>query len=161
MSIGWDGSPRTPGVHPLHHVNHHRSRGTAVAVLIALGSLLVACGSDDASSSDTTSRESSYEEIPMSEVLEGLPAMLAAADEAQAAADADDFDGVLASYDDLHEVWEEVEGTVKATDRDLYEQIESAQSLIKDGGESADTSRVTTGVQQQADAVATFVDENG
>ena len=52
-------------------------------------------------------------------------------------------------------------GTVKATDPDLYEAIETAQSLIKDGGETENATRVATGVLGQAEAVATFIGENG
>jgi hypothetical protein len=57
-------------------------------------------------------------------------------------------------------VWEEVEGTVKATDRDLYESIETAQGLIKDGGESEDAERVSTGVADQEAAISSFVEAN-
>jgi len=67
---------------------------------------------------------------------------------------------VLSSYEELHEVWEEVEGTVKSTDRDLYESIETAQSLIKDGGESEDADRVSTGVADQEAAIGSFVEAN-
>ena len=93
----------------------------------------------------------------MEEVLAQLPDILAAGEAAGAAAEEGDFDAVLAQYEELHEVWEEVEGTIKATDLDIYEEIETAQSLIKDGGENEDAERVATGVADQADAVNSFI----
>ena len=38
-------------------------------------------------------------------------------------------------------MWEEIEGTIKDTDRDLYERIETAQGLIKDGAENENAER--------------------
>ena len=141
-----------------------RRRFTGLALAGALGatSLLAACGDDDDASSDTTAATAPEDvQAPMDEVLTGLDQMLGYADEAEAAAAEGDFDKVLTEYDELHEVWEDVEGTVKATDRDLYEEIETAQGLIKDGGESEDAERVATGVADQKTAVTTFVEANG
>jgi hypothetical protein len=134
----------------------------ALSGLLGLGALLAGCGDDDQASSDGTATTLAPEaiQVPLSEVLDGLPVMLEAAETAEDAAVAGDFDTVLAEYEELHEVWEEVEGTVKATDRDLYETIETAQSLIKDGGENEDAERVTTGVTDQAAAVETFIEDN-
>lgn len=140
-----------------------RASGLVLAGLLGLGSLLAACGDDGAdTSADTTQGTGSPEDVkvPMAEVLAGLPVMLEAADAADAAAVDGDFDAVLAHFEELHEVWEEVEGTVKATDRDIYEAIETAQSLIKDGGENEDVDRVATGVADQADAVGSFIEGN-
>lgn len=140
-----------------------RATGLAFAGLVGLGSLLAACGDDEPdTSADTTEAAGSPEDVkvPMAEVLAGLPVMLAAADAADAAAADGDFDAVLTHFEELHEVWEDVEGTVKATDRDLYEAIETAQSLIKDGGENEDAERVATGVADQADAVGSFIEGN-
>jgi hypothetical protein len=96
----------------------------------------------------------------MAEVLAGLPDMLTAADEADAAASDGDFDAVLEAFEEVHEIWEGIEGTIKDTDLDIYEAIESAQSLIKDGGENEDAERVATGVADQATAVESFVEGN-
>ena len=38
--------------------------------------------------------------------------------------------------------------------------IETAQSLIKDGGENENAERVATGVADQADAIASFIAGN-
>lgn len=135
----------------------------ALAGLLGAGSLLAACGDDDspaAGDSTSTSRSPEDVQVPMSQVLEEIPAMLAAADEAAAAAAEGDFDAVLSSYDELHEIWEEIEGTIKTTDRDRYEAIEGAQSLIKDGGENEDAERVATGVADHEAAVDAFVADN-
>jgi hypothetical protein len=131
----------------------------AVVLLVAGWSLAAGCGSDDDGATATTAA-SSYEEIPMSEVLAGLPDLVASAEAALAAAEAGDFDATLDHYDELHEVWERVEGTIKATDLDRYEEIETAQSLIKDGGENEDAARVAKGVADQRAAVDAFVQEN-
>lgn len=140
-----------------------RTATVGAAAALVLGALLGACGSDAETGADTTTTTagSGYEEIPMAQVLTQIPTMLAAGESAQAAAEADDFDQVLADYEELHEVWEAVEGTIKATDRDLYEAIETAQSLIKDGGENEDADRVDKGARDQASALDRFVKENG
>lgn len=141
-----------------------RATGLAFAGLVGLGSLLAACGDDDKADTSAEATEAAGPpedvKVPMAEVLAGLPVMLAAADAADVAAADGDFDAVLAHFEELHEVWEDVEGTVKATDRDLYEAIETAQSLIKDGGENEDAERVATGVADQADAVGSFIEGN-
>jgi len=134
----------------------------ALAGLLLAAALGAGCGDDDGGDADapTTEITSSYEEIPMAEVLTRLPALLAAGDAAGAAAEQGDFDAVLAEYDELHDVWVVVEGTIKATDRELYSGIETAQSLIKDGGENEDADRVAAGVRDQADLVGIFVEGN-
>lgn len=141
---------------------HRRLTGLALASLLGLGSSVAACGDDDKAGAPAETTAGAPEDVkaPMEEVLAGLPVMLEAADAAEAAADEGDFDAVLAEYEELHEVWEEVEGTVKDTDRDLYEAIETAQSLIKDGGENEDAGRVSTGVADQAEAVDSFIEGN-
>ena len=63
-------------------------------------------------------------------------------------------------FDELHEVWEGVEGTVKSTDSDIYERIETAQGLIKDGAETKKADRVATGAADQAAAVQDFIAAN-
>jgi outer membrane murein-binding lipoprotein Lpp len=133
-----------------------------VAAVVLVSGLLAACGSDDddATGATDTTTASGYVEIPIEEVLAGLPAIVAAGEAADEAAQAGDFDAVLAEYEELHEVWEEVEGTIKATDRDHYEAIETAQSLIKDGGENEDADRVATGVADQAAAIDSFIAGN-
>ena len=133
-----------------------------VAVLACLGVAavsFVACSDD--SSGDSASGETPEDiQAPMSEVLAKLPTMVAGGDAAKAAAAADDFDKASQEFDELHEVWEEVEGTVKSTDSDIYERIETAQGLIKDGAETKKADRVATGAADQAAAVQDFIAAN-
>ena len=81
----------------------------ALAALLGAGGLLAACGSDDDASTGTTvtTTESGYEEIPMDDVLAGLPTILAAGEAADQAAQAGDFDAVLDEYEELHEAEEQ------------------------------------------------------
>jgi hypothetical protein len=137
-----------------------RSSGLVLAGVLTLGPLMAACSDDDPEESSTTTAPEDVK-APMEEVLAGLPEILEAGEAADAAAAEGDFDAVLAEYEELHEVWEEVEGTIKDTDRDTYEEIETAQSLIKDGGENEDADRVSTGVADQKTAIDTFIEENG
>ena len=103
-----------------------------LAGALALGATSLASCSDDepakASSASTTSPEAV--KAPLTEVVVKLPKMLAGGDAAAAAATAGQFDTASKEYDKLDEVWEEVEGTVKDADRDLYEAIETAQGPV-------------------------------
>jgi hypothetical protein len=133
-----------------------------MAAALGLGAL-AACGGDDSSADESTSTTGSPEDVkaPMEEVLAGLPTISAAGTAAATAAEAGDFDAALSSYDELHEVWEEVEGTIKDTDEDTYEAIETAQGLIKDGAENENAERVSQGATDQAAAIDDFIAANG
>ena len=143
---------------------HPARRAAGLALTLALGiGALAACGSDDDTPAGSDATEAGSPEdhkAPMEEVLAGLPKIKAAGDEAATAAAAGDFDAALASYDELREIWEEVEGTIKDTDRDVYEAMETAQSLIKDGAENDDPDRVAQGAEAQATAIDEFVAAN-
>lgn len=141
-----------------------RAATFAVALTLGLGAL-AACGDDEATSAEsttTTAGAGSPEEhkASMDEVLAGLPRIKEAGAAAAVAAAADDFETILAKYDELHDVWEEVEGTVKDTDRDAYEAIERAQGLIKDGAENDNADRVRQGAEDQATAIDAFIEAN-
>lgn len=140
-----------------------RAAGLALVLAVGVGSL-AACGDDgDTAAGTTTTGAGSPEDVkaPMEEVLVGLPTIREAGTAAAAAAESGDFEAARASYGALHEVWEEVEGTVKDTDLDAYEAIETAQGLIKDGAESENAERVTRGATDQAAAVDAFLAANG
>jgi Ribonuclease G/E len=144
-------------------VPHRARRGLrlfAVLPLVLAGPTFIAACSDD-SSGDTKSAETPEDvKAPMSEVLDKLPTMVDMGNEAKAAAADGDFDKASSEFEELHEVWEEVEGTVKDTDADIYEEIETAQGLISDGAENEDAERVATGADNQAAAVQQFIDAN-
>jgi hypothetical protein len=133
--------------------------GVAVLGLGALG----ACGDDDDSGADESAESSTtgYELVPMSEVLAGLPTLVEHGNEAASLGATGDYTGALAEYEELHELWEEIEGTVKDTDRDLYERFETAQGLIKDGAENEDAERIQQGADDQAAAADEFTAANG
>jgi hypothetical protein len=130
------------------------------ACLLATVMFVAAC--DDGSSGKEKSTQTTPEDVkaPMSEVLTKLPTMVKDGNEAQTAAADADFDTAASTFEELHEIWEEVEGTVKAEDADIYERIETAQGLIKDGAENKNASRVATGAADQATAVQQFIDAN-
>ena len=143
---------------------HPARRAAGLALTLALGlGTLAACGSDDETPAGSDTTESATPEdhkAPMEEVLAGLPKIKAAGDEAAAAAASGDFEAALASYDERHEIWEEVEGTIKDTDTDAYEAIATAQGLIKDGAENEDADRVAQGAEAQGEADDAFVAAN-
>ena len=130
-----------------------------LSCLVVAAVSFVACSDD--SSGDSASGETPEDvKAPMSEVLAKLPTMVDGGDAAKAAAADGDFDKAAKEFDELHEVWEEVEGTVKSTDPDIYERIETAQGLIKDGAETKKAARVATGAADQAAAVQDFIAAN-
>jgi hypothetical protein len=133
-------------------------RVAAAACLLAASAFMAACGSDGSAKTTTTTPEDVP--APMSEVLAKLPTMVSRGNDAKTAAESGDFAQASSEFDELHEVWEEVEGTVKAEDADIYERIETAQGLIKDGAEAEKAARVSTGAADQAAAVQQFIDAN-
>jgi Ribonuclease G/E len=135
-------------------------RFLAVVLCLLTGAMFVAACSDDSSGETTSEQTPEDVKAPISEVLTKLPTMVEGGDKAKTAAADGDFEAAAEEFDELHEVWEEVEGTVKDRDADLYEQIETAQGLIKDGAESKNAERVATGADDQAAAVQQFIDAN-
>jgi hypothetical protein len=141
-----------------------RARGgfrvlAVMACVLGMATFVAAC-SDDESSGSKSEQTPEDVKAPMSEVLDKLPTMVDLGNEASTAASDGDFDTATEKFDELHEVWEEVEGTVKDTDADTYEQIETAQGLIRDGAETEKADRVATGADDQAAAVQQFIADN-
>ena len=128
----------------------------AVSLLAVVG--VAACGDD--SGSESSSSSAGYEKVPMADVLAGLPVMVGHGRAAASAAAQGDYTTALTEYDELHEIWEEIEGTIKDTDRDIYERIETAQGLIKDGAENDNSERVEQGADDQAAAADEFAAAN-
>ncbi len=142
-----------------------RPRSLALAAVFALGlGSLGACGDDDDAGTvegDDTEQAPEDVKVPMAEVLAGLPGLVEHGNEAASLANLADYQGALDEYEELHELWEGIEGTIKDTDRDIYERIETAQGLIKDGAENDNAERVQQGADDQAAAVADFQAANG
>ena len=137
-----------------------RSRFLAVmACVFVAASFLVACG--DNSSGETKSEETPEDvKAPISAVLSKLPSMVDSGNAAKSAAARGDFAAAAKQFDELHEIWEQVEGTVKDKDAEIYERIETAQGLITDGTENKNAERVATGASDQAAAVQEFIGAN-
>jgi hypothetical protein len=132
-------------------------RAVAMASLATFGvGLLGACGKDNPSSSTTTLTP---EEVtaPMADVLVGLPQMVILGNKAASDGQVGAFDDADAETGKIEDVWKTVEGTVKATDQNTYEKIETAQGLIKDGAQAHNADRIQQGAQQQSDAVDAFI----
>jgi ABC-type glycerol-3-phosphate transport system substrate-binding protein len=143
----------------------HRAATLVLALTFGVAAL-AACGDDEATSAEgttTTAAAGSPEEhkAPMEEVLAGLSTIQQAGEAAATAAEDGDFETALAEYEELHEVWEEVEGTIKDTDPDAYEAIETANGLIKDGAENENADRVRQGADDLAAEIDAFVEANG
>jgi hypothetical protein len=124
--------------------------------LLALGGL-AACG-DDAKSDDTSDRIAPEDvKVPMDQVLNGLPEIVEHGNRAAAAGNSGDFATASREYDELHEGWEAIEGTIKDSDLDTYEAMETAQGLIKDGADHKNAERVQQGADDQSEAAQAFI----
>ena len=108
---------------------------------------LAACGSDTKTSTSTSSSASSSASSSSADphtkvssdadVAVGLRKMLTQAEEVVDAGS--DKTKAEAAGDELHETWEEVEGTVKQKEPDTYTQIEEDLSLLRDADKDAAT----------------------
>jgi hypothetical protein len=139
----------------------HRRTALAFTALLSLGTIGAACGDDGGSSGGTTTVAPEDVKVPLEEVIAGLPAISAGGAAAAEAAAEGDFEGALAAYDALHEDWEGIEGTLKDTDPDAYETIETAQGLMRDGAENGIAERVADGAADQAAAIDGFIADHG
>ncbi len=139
-------------------------RAVAIASVALLGMLGAACGddADDGAGATTTSTTLSPEDVkvPLADVVAGLPALESGGADAATAAAAGDFQAAIDAYDALHELWEGIEGTLKDTDPDAYEAIETAQGLMRDGAENENAGRVADGAADQAAAIQAFIAAN-
>jgi hypothetical protein len=106
-----------------------------LAAALSLGSI-AACGSDAKTATSAGSSASSSSADPHTkvssdaDVAAGLRKMLTQADEVVDAGS--DKTKAEAAGDELHETWEDVEGTVKQKEPDAYAQIEEDLSVLRD-----------------------------
>ncbi|MSO86198.1 MAG: hypothetical protein EXQ71_01600 [Acidimicrobiia bacterium] len=117
-------------------------------------------GSTDAVESTVATPAPESVTVPMVDALAGLAAVDDGGTAAVVAATAGEYDAALVAYEQMHSEWEKVEGTVKDTDPDAYEAIETAQGLMRDGIESDNADRVGQGAVDQSDAITSFTDGN-
>ena len=136
-------------------------RAVAIASVALLGMLGAACGDDaDDGAGATTTLSPEDIKVPLADVVAGLPALESGGADAATAAAAGDFQAAIDAYDALHELWEGIEGTLKDTDPDAYEAIETAQGLMRDGAENENAERVADGAADQAAAIQAFIAAN-
>jgi hypothetical protein len=137
-------------------------RALALVALSALGlGVLGACGDDEKGSGTTTTLSPEDVKAPMSEVLAGLPQMVVLGNKAASEGQVGAFDDADDETGKIEDVWKTIEGTVKDTDIDTYEKIETAQGLIKDGAKAHNAERIQQGAQDQSDAVDAFIAGHG
>lgn len=136
-------------------------RAVAIASVALLGMLGAACGDDADDGAGATTLSPEDIKVPLADVVAGLPALESGGADAATAAAAGDFQAAIDAYDALHELWEGIEGTLKDTDPDAYEAIETAQGLMRDGAENENAERVADGAADQAAAIQAFIAANG
>lgn len=135
-------------------------RAVAIASVALLGMLGAACGDDADDGAGATTLSPEDIKVPLADVVAGLPALESGGAAAATAAAAGDFQAAIDAYDALHELWEGIEGTLKDTDPDAYEAIETAQGLMRDGAENENAERVADGAADQAAAIQAFIAAN-
>jgi hypothetical protein len=119
---------------------NNRHFRAAPLVLVAALTLagLTACGDDDSSAStDTTIPQAAASGSPEDkispddEVAKGLKKVVTEAEEIGSGTDAA---RAAAAYEEAHETWEEVEGTVREKEPDIYAEIETDLVNLKKAG---------------------------
>jgi hypothetical protein len=140
----------------MHCPSARRALALSAVALIGVTSL-AACG-DDSGKADSSSDEVAPEDVKVSmgEVLAGLPEVVEHGDQAASAAATGDYTKALSEFEELHEVWEGIEGTIKDTDLDAYEAMETAQGLINDGAQHDNAERIQQGADDQRAAADAF-----
>ena len=139
---------------------HTRRRSIGLQTVLAtvvVGVSLSACGSDSAKvQATTTSSGSTYEVVPDAQVTAGLKKVrsFAAVIESQAP---NDTKAAEATFGELHEVWEEIEGTVRAKEKQQYLDLEDALGGIKLGVQEKKLDRVTSGVADLNSALDAYL----
>src|SRR5687767_4781452 len=105
----------------------HRSLLRALFIVALPFVALTACSDDDdkaTTASAVSGSEDPHAKISAdADVAVGLKKMVTEAKES--------------GYDEAHETWEDVEGTVKEKEPDIYAQIEEDLTLLKNSGDDA------------------------
>lgn len=138
-------------------LNTRLRRALAVGTLASLLVGPAACGGDDEGSDTSTTLAPEYVKVPMSEVLAGIPQLVAHADAASSAAATGDYTTAQAEFAQLLDVWFTIEGTIKETDPEMYRRFETAQSLINNGAETDNAERIQIGADDQEAVADEFV----
>ena len=125
--------------------------------------LVAACGSDDDSDSgaaaDATTAGSddetvgSYEIVSDSAVAQGYAAMIAE----MTALSADPTSADAAALEEVHEMWESFEGTVKQQDPESYLASEEALDSFLEAGDAQDGATMATATAKMSETAATYL----
>ena len=134
----------------------------SLLALLALASLAAACGDDDDSSASTDhiTEVTAPEDVkaPADEVAAGLTEMDELAKRVVAAVEADDTDKATELYDETHETWEEVEGTIKDNDEDAYLAFEDALASLQTAARDGDLDKARAASSDISTAVSSYLE---
>ena len=131
-----------------------RQRTLLLAAPVALLALLTACGDDDGGSSDTTAApEASYEIVSDATVAQGYASMLTE----MAKLSADPSTATAAALDEVHEMWEGFEGTVKQNDSEAYLASEEALDAFLEAGAKKELAAMAAATQKMTLASAAYL----
>jgi len=130
-------------------------RGLLLTASVAVLALLTACGDDDGGgSSDTTEAPAaSYEIVSDAAVAQGYASML----EDMAKLSADPGTATEEALDEVHETWEDFEGTVKQNDADAYLASEEALDAFLEAGAKKDAAGMAAATQKMTEASAAYL----
>ena len=132
--------------------------GSVLAVL-AIGGLVAACGDDDDSSSKSGATTTAPEEKRASDadVAEGLKKIDTLGQDIHAAIQAGDKDKAAELIDQIEPTWEDIEGTIKANDENLYLQFEDAFAALGLAAKATDATKAQTTAANISGAVAIYL----
>jgi hypothetical protein len=139
------------------HTDRPRTRRTKrlLTGAIIATSLLSACGSDDDddSAGSEASAEGEYEIVPDSAVATGYAQLVSQMTQLSADPATADEDAL----DEVHELWESFEGTVKQNDPDAYLASEEALDAFLEAGGDADGAAMTAATAKMTTTSAAYV----
>jgi hypothetical protein len=130
------------------------ARRRTVMACLAAGTLLfaTACGSDD-DDDESESTEEGYEIVSDAAVAQGWAQMLGR----MAALSADPGTADEESLEEVHELWEGFEGTVKQNDPDAYLAAEEALDAFLEAGEDGDAAAMASATEKMTTTSATYL----
>ena len=131
--------------------------------LLTLATFAAACGDDDdgdATATGDSTKVTAPEDVkaPADEVAAGLEEMDQLAKDVVTALEDDDTDKASELYDEAHEVWEDVEGTVKDNDEDAYIAFEDALSSLETAAADGDVDKASAASVDISAAVSTYLE---
>lgn len=148
-----------------HSTRRLRRRAALLAPALALAPLaLVACGSDEDSSSEATAaagneaaegedEEGEYEIVSDAAVATGLATTIGTL----GTLTADPSTATDEAVDEVFEQWETYEGTIKEQEVDSYLSFEDALASFKDAAEAGDAAKMATATEAFSTAAADYL----